>query len=432
MMFEKPLRCLMAALTGSLLVLGATPAAFAHDDHEDQAEAFQLGAIDKQRDPVNVIPSRSVQLTETERNAGVVNLDEIMPALSQINQRYNIFTAPQFNYFVKNFHYPYRDRFQVGKQAPPSHIVLHWTANSRPDIPLYTFSAFLRSRRNGRIVERANRHKNVSNYYLTGNIGNSAGGQSAQLVKLTRGDLRSWGDIPRVTAYPTSEQWDDNKYDGRGAIGIEIESPNFSVFYGNASQREKLHNFLVLVLSERGVLNEFAALRKSPHWEDMTKLHQYLLSNLSKIDVDHRGGIAQNYQHLDKMLTYFNGINKAGVYLEARKMYKYISGHGIVAREYNERMQKARRYRDANYDKIDFTEAHVFVLAMDLLKSDMQYRGTDSDYFNPYAMASSRDRLVLSSTAQPSATPAKVRPEPTYRRLPNGKSVQVEASPETN
>lgn len=421
MMFEKPLRCLLAAVTGSLLVLGASPVVLAHEDHDE--EHFQLSAIDKQRDPSSVIPSRSVQVTETERQAGVVNLEEIMPSLSQINQRYNIFSAPQFNYFVRNFHYPYRDRFQLTKQAPPTHVVLHWTANSRPDIPLYTFSAFLRSRRNGQIVERANRHKNVSNYYLTGNMSDTSGGQSAQLVKLTRGDLSSWGDIPRVTAYPTSEQWDDNKYDGRGAIGIEIESPNFGVFYSNPSQREKLHNFLVLVLSERGVLQEFAALRSSPHWDDMNKLHSYLLSNLSKIDVDRRGGIAQNYQHLDKMLNYFSGINKAGVYGEARKMYKYISGHGIVAREYNERMHKARRYRDANYDKIDFTEAHVFVLAMDLLKSDLQYRG-DGNY-NPYAMAG-RDRLTLSSQAQPSAAPSQNPAEPEYRRLPTGKLVRVD------
>lgn len=418
MIFDQATRCLMAALTASVLVCGGlTGGALAHDDHDE--DSFQLSAVDRSRDPLSVIPSRSIQLSEAETRAGVVNIESIMPSLSRINSRYKVFSPQQFNYFVRNFHYPYRERFDLSKRKPPTQVVLHWTANSRPDIPLYTFSAFLRSSRNGRVVERANRYKNVSNYYLTGSLENEDGSRGAQLVKLTRGDLGSWGDIPRVTAYPTSEQWDDNKYDGRGALGIEIESPNFGVFYSNASQRDKLHNFLLLVLRERGVLNDFASLRQSPHWDDMLKLHGYLKSNIAKIDVDRRGGIALNYQHIDKLLKYLPDIDK-GVYGEAKKMFSFVSGHGVVAREYNERMQRAKRYRDANYDKIDFTEAHAFIIAMDLLQSDLQYRGQDNlDDFNPY-LASSRELI------QPQVIAEQPRPAaPDFRLLPSGRRERV-------
>lgn len=410
----------LAAILLSVLCVGTyADAGFTHEDHED--ESFQLSALDKQRDPLNVITSSSVQLSESERAAGVVNLSEILPSLNQINQRYKIFNPAQFNYFVKNFHYPYRDRFQLGKQQPPTQIVLHWTANSRPDIPLHTFSAFLRSRRNGRIVERANRYKNVSNYYLTGSIPQPDGSSAAELVKLTRGELQSWGDIPRVTAYPTDEKWDDNKYDGRGAIGIEIESPNFGVFYRNPSQREKLHNFLVLVLRERGVMDSFAELRYSEHWDDMVKLHGYLKNNLAKIDVDKRGGIAQNYQQLDKLLKFLPDVSPR-VYTEARKMFSYISGHGIVSREYNERMVKAGRYRDANYDKIDFTEAHVFVVAMDLLQSDMQLHG--QEIIPEFDVAASRDLDFLRRVQYGTAIQKPLPAEPEAKRLPSGRLLQ--------
>ncbi|PKL80555.1 MAG: hypothetical protein CVV27_00260 [Candidatus Melainabacteria bacterium HGW-Melainabacteria-1] len=425
-MFEKPKRLgqrrVLAAMLASMLLLGGAPV-IAHEDHDEAAQesVFQLSKIDQRRDPLQVISSRSIQLTESEQQAGVVSLETIMPALSRINERTKVFTPQQFNYFVRNFHYPFRDRFVVSKQPPPTQVVLHWTANSRPDVPLYTFSAFLRSRRNGQIVERANRYKNVSNYFLTGNLVRPDGAHEAQLVKLTRGELGSWGDIPRVTAYPTSDAWDDNKYDGRGAIGIEIESPNFSVFYRNDSQRDKLHNFLLLVLSERGVLEDFTRLRQSPHWDDMLTLHNYLGKNLSKIDVDKRGGIPQTYQHLDKLLVHFPSLSK-GVIQESKKMFTFVSGHGIVAREYNERMFKAKRPRDANYHKIDFTEAHVFVVAMDLLRSDLRYRGIDAG--SPYDLAH-RFNPYLRPDVSATNLAAKAPELPLFRFLPNGRRERI-------
>ncbi|HEY9839039.1 MAG TPA: hypothetical protein V6D23_01190 [Candidatus Obscuribacterales bacterium] len=403
-------------MTSGLMVLGGFPAAA----HEDDAP-FQLSRIDKQRDISTVIPSRSVELTESEQQAGIVNLEEVLPVLSRINQRFNIFSATQFNYYVRNFHYPYRDRYELSKQQPPTQVVLHWTANPRTDIPLHTLSAFLRSRRNGQLVERANRYKNVSNYFLTGSLDNLDGTRNAHLVKLTRGDLRSWGDIPRVTAYPTDDNWDDNKYDGRGAVGIEIESPNFSVFYHNASQREKLHNFLLLTLKERDMLDKFSEFRYSPYWEDMVTMHDYLKNNLAKIDVDKRGGIPQNYQYLDKILGYFPKLNKVGVYQEAKKMFQFMSGHGIVSREYNERMVKAKRYRDATYDKIDFTEPHVFVVAMDLLRSDMEYHGIDN--VMPFDYASRNPLSLMPALPQPVA---RIPAKPVYHRLPDGRNERID------
>lgn len=421
MTFEsKAIRCILAALTGSLMVLGNYPAQAQDEDSSFEDAPFQISSIDIQRDPLSVIPSRSVELTENEQQTGVVNLNEILPVFSRINQRFNVFTPPQFNYFVNNFHYPFRDRFDLSKQAPPTQVVLHWTANSRTDIPLNTLSAFLRSPRNGRMVERDNRYKNVSNYFLTGTLENLDGSREAHLVKLTRGDLSTGGDIPRVTAYPTGDSWDDNKYDGRGAIGIEIESPNFSVFYNNPSQRDKLHNFLLLVLSERGKLNEFREMRNSPYWHDMTAMHDYLKNNLSKIDVDGRGGIAMNYQCLDKMLSYFPQFNQAGVYQEAKKIYQYMSGHGIVAREYNERMIKAKRYRDADYDKIDFTEPQVFVVAMDLLRSNMAYRGVDN---LPMELAA---RNPVEIVTMPDIKRPAGKVKPVYHRLPNGRRERID------
>lgn len=405
-------------------ILGGSLPAIAHEDHDDPF--FQYSSIDKRWQAPAVIPSRSVELTEAEQQAGVVNLETILPILDRINQAHPVFNAQQFNYFVRGFHYPYRNRFELSRQKPPTQVVLHWTANPRPQIPLFTFSAFLRSSSRGRIVERPNQSKNVSNYLLTGSLGHSEQDQ-AYLVKLTRGDLRSWGDIPRVTAYPTSDRHDDNKYDGRGAIGLEIESPDFGTFYRNPQQRQRLHDFLVLVLGERGVLDEFAKLRQSPHWEDMQALHQYLVNNVARIDVDARGGIAQNYQHLDRLLRFFPDLSP-GVYREAQRMFQYVSGHGVVAREYNTRMIRSGRPRDARYDKIDFTEAHVFVVAMDLLLSDLSRNNATS----PYAPETLRaleaaehrqQRLEIRSDSE--LPPA----DPLYERhLPSGRvPVQEEA-----
>lgn len=320
-----------------------------------------------------IIPSRQVILTPAEQEAGVVNLLTVLPVFKRINDHYRIFSPAQFNHYIHNFHYPYRSRFDLRQRRPPTQVVLHWTANRRTEIPLYTLSAFLRSRYRGRIVERRAAHKNVSNYFLTGSLKNMEGQPESFLVKLTRGDLAHWGDIPRVTAYPTKDSY-NNKYDGQGAVGIEIESPNFREFYANAQQREKLHNFLILVLSERQELSEFSQLRRSPHWQDMVALARYLRKNLAKIDVNQRGLIPQKYQHLDAILKDFPDLSPV-VYKEALRMFRYISGHGIVAREYNTLMHQTGRPQDARYHKIDFTEPHVFLVAMDLLESEMSYRG---------------------------------------------------------
>lgn len=324
-----------------------------------------------------IIPSRSVRITPAEQAAGVVDLQAVLPIFKQINDRYRIFSSAQFNHYIHNFHYPYRSRFEIDKKRPPTQVVLHWTANRRTDIPLYTLSAFLRSRSRGRIVERRAQHKNVSNYFLTGTLKNLQGQPESFLVKLTRGDVARWGDIPRVTAYPTKDHH-NNKYDGQGALGIEIESPNFREFYTNPQQREKLDKFLVLVLKERQELSDFVALRESPHWKDMTALARYLRNNLNKIDVNARGGIPQKYQHLDAILKDFPDLSP-GVYQEAQRMFRYVSGHGIVAREYNTLMHRIGRPQDARYHKIDFTEPHVFLVVMDLLNSKAIQEATYQD-----------------------------------------------------
>lgn len=331
------------------------------------------GAAARQQSPGQVIASRSVSLTPAEQNAGVVTLMTVLPVFKQINDRYHIFSPTQFTHYIHNFHYPYRSRFELRHRRPPTQVVLHWTANRRPDIPLYTLSAFLRSRQRGRIVERRAAHKNVSNYFLTGSLKNLDGQPESFLVKLTRGDLAHWGDVPRVTAYPTKDSH-NNKYDAQGAVGIEIESPNFRAFYSNTQQREKIHNFLLLVLTERKEMAEFAQIRQSPYWSDMVALARYLRKNIAKIDVNHRGLIPQKYQHLDAILKDFPDLSP-GVYQEALRMFRYVSGHGIVAREYNTQMHRIGRPQDARYHKVDFTEPHVFLVAMDLLESDHNYRG---------------------------------------------------------
>ena len=343
--------------------------AFAHEE-------FQTSGLDQQREQRTVIPSRQVQLTRAEANLGIVTLRDVLPHFKLVNQRFNLYKAFEFDSFVTNFHYPYRDRFDLSKTTPPAQIVLHWTANKRPDIPLYTLSAFLRTRYGGRIRERDNKYKNVSNYFLTGSIPGPDGHNAAHLIKLTRGDISSWGDIPRVTAYPTNNAWDDNKYDARGALGIEIDSPDFRSFYYQRDQQQQLHNFILLVLQERNLLDSFREIRNSPHWNDMQALHRYLLKNLDKIDVNSRGGIPTQYQQVDQILKNFPDLSP-DVYKEAKRIFGFISGHGIVAREYNERMYRTGRAKDARYDKIDFTEAHVFVVAMDLLNSNMDYQGLD-------------------------------------------------------
>jgi hypothetical protein len=346
--------------------------------HEERG-AWLSSSLPSKKDNYQLITSRSVELTEAEKEAGVSGFSDLLPTLEQVNQRYHIYSPKEYQQFVQNFHYPYRERFFIQDQAPPTHVVLHWTANKRTDIPLYTLSAFLRRRQRGRVVERPHQYKNVSNYFLTGSLaqpGQEEQASEARLVKLTRGDISSWGDIPRVTAYPTGDQWDDNKYDARGAIGIEIESPNFGSFYNNQSQRDKLHNFLILVLKERGVLQEFAALRDSAEWENLLKLQAYLKNNLAKVDVQANGGIAQHWQLLDKIAQNLAEITPETVQ-SAKQIFSYISGHGVVAHEYNARMIRAKRPRDADYDKIDFTEPHVFLVAMDLLQNGLSYRGNN-------------------------------------------------------
>lgn len=331
--------------------------------------------VTQHRTSTRIIPSKAVQLTPLERAIGIVNIHNVLPVFKDINQQKNIFSPDAFQYYIENFHYPYRQRFYLDKTPPPAHVVLHWTANKHTHVPLYTLSAFMRSFRGGRLRERQNKYKNVSNYFLTGNLSNQ-GQSEAYLIKLTRGNVKTWGDIPRVTAYPTDDHWDDNKYDGRGALGVEIESPNFSSFYYNPQQREKIHNFILMVLKERGVLEEFKDLKYSRYWSQMQSLSNYLESNLSKIDVNNRGGIPLKYQHLDKIIKDFN--YDSGFYPEIQKMFNYVSGHGIVAREYNERMHKSGRSKDARYHKIDFTEPQVFLVCMDILNSDLQFKGVDA------------------------------------------------------
>ncbi len=409
----------LLALAIGIFLMGGQSSAWAKKIDTDTS--FQLAAVSSKDKLTRVISSRSIALTDTERRAGVETLPDVIDVFHEINQRFNIFTATQFNYFIKNFHYPFRQSFNLKRTPPPTQVVLHWTANKRPDIPLYTLSAFLRSRRGRHIVERPNRYKNVSNYFLTGNLKNAPGRSKARLLKLTRGNLRTGGDIPRVTAYPTKDSH-NNKYDGRGAVGIEIESPNFGSFYNNDSQREKIHNFLLLVLSERGVLNEFRSIRNSPHWDDMSALHRYLKKNIPRIDVDKRGGITAKNQHLDKILRDFPDISPR-VNVEARRIFKYISGHGIVAREYNEHMLRAGRPQDARYHKIDFTEAHVFVVAMDLLASDMRMRGLDLP--PQYDLATLRMMQQRALMSQPD-TDKNVLSAPSHLTTASGRKVKAD------
>lgn len=376
---------------------------------------------------MQIIPSRSVRLTPAEQEAGVVDLMTVLPVFKRINDHYRIFSPTQFDQYVHNFHYPYRNRFDLRRRRPPTQVVLHWTANRRTDIPLYTLSAFLRSRYRGRIVERSAAHKNVANYFLTGSLKNIDGQSESFLVKLTRGDLAHWGDVPRVTAYPTKDSH-NNKYDGQGAVGIEIESPNFRQFYFNTQQREKIHNFLLLVLSERQEIAEFAEIRRSPHWPDMVALARYLRKNIAKIDVNNRGIIPQKYQHLDAILKDFPDLSP-GVYQEALRMFRYVSGHGIVAREYNTQMHRIGRPQDARYHKIDFTEPHVFLVVMDLLESELSYRGVrDSAYDLAtlrmiQAQKSQDEDMVLKPRIQPTPLPTASLAPFTGRKHPLSRSL---------
>lgn len=363
--------CLTALI--SLYLLSSTTQA-----HEETIQGRQAVAI-RSFSPMEQIRAREmVELTAAEKEAGVIAFRDFLPILEHVNRRYRVYSSRDFDYFIHNFHYPYRQRFNLQQTAPPTHVVLHWTANPRPDIPLYTFSAFLRRRQGGRIVERPNAYKNVSNYFLSGTLEQEKGRFEAYLVKLTRGDLRTWGDIPRVTAYPTKDAWDDNKYDGRGALGIEIDSPNFRNFYYNALQREKLRNFLILVFKERGVLHEFAALRNHPQWNNLCRLQAYLLNHLQEIDVQPNGKIDQQWQLLHSISRHLPGMTPETLQA-AQQIFRFLSGHGVVAHEYNTRMLRAGRAREANYDKIDFTEPQVFLVAMDLLQSPLEYQEQDRD-----------------------------------------------------
>lgn len=376
---------------------------------------------------VEMIPSRNVRITPAEQEAGVVSLTTVLPVFKRINDHYHVFSSTQFDHYIHNFHYPYRSRFDLRERRPPTQVVLHWTANRRTDIPLYTLSAFLRSRYRGRTIERSAAHKNVANYFLTGSLKNMEGQSESFLVKLTRGNLALWGDIPRVTAYPTKDSH-NNKYDAQGAVGIEIESPNFRAFYFNTQQREKLHNFLILVLSERQEMAEFAQLRRSPHWQDMVALARYLRKNLAKIDVNHRGRIPQKYQHLDAILKDFPDLSP-GVYQEALRMFRYISGHGIVSREYNALMHQTGRPQDARYHKIDFTEPHVFLVAMDLLESELRYRGVRQNAFDLSTLRmieaqQQKDTLTLRERLQKSPVPSHSSVPFTGRKYPLSRPLQ--------
>jgi hypothetical protein len=393
--------CLRAsvAILAFITSLQAVPVA-AHEEHPDP---LLLSSIQRQKEPAQVIRSRHVEVSAAEQEVGIVNLEQVLPILRQVNNKHPVFSAKDFEYFVANFHYPFRERFFLGQHKPPAHVVLHWTANKHTHIPLYTLSAFLRRGNRGRVVERPNRYKNVSNYFLTGSLVNLQGEREAHLVKLTRGDIKSWGDIPRVTAYPTDDQHDDNKYDGRGALGIEIESPNFRDFYYNPQQRAKLDQFLQLVLTERGVADQFYALRDSEHWEGMQALYRYLRDHLADMDVNQRGGIHPQFLFLDKIASRFPDLSPQ-VYYEATRIFSYISGHGIVAREYNHRMRSSGRHREANYSKIDFTEPHVFVIAMELLNKGPAdtnpYR--NNPYYNPY-----QEQTAVEPSPTQSASPSE-------------------------
>jgi len=366
----------------AISTLGSTLPASAHEDTENW-----LSASAKQESNFRLIPSKVVGVNDAEREAGVIGFKDLLPHLQKVNERFHIFSPQAYQHFVENFHYPFRQSFDLNEKKPPTQVVLHWTANKRTDIPLYTLSAFLRRMQRGRVVERPHAYKNVSNYFLTGNIAQTESGAQAQLVKMTRGDLSHGGDIPRVTAYPTGDAWDDNKYDGRGAIGIEIESPDFTTFYQNSSQREKLHNFLILVLKERGVLKQFQEIRESAAWDDLLKIHAYLSQNLKALDVQSNGGIPRNWQLLHLISRNIPGIQSESL-KTAESIFQFISGHGVIAHEYNRRMVQAGRPKEADYDKIDFTEPHVFLVAMDLLKSEMHYLGNEA--YQNYDLATQR------------------------------------------
>jgi hypothetical protein len=391
-------RWLCAALLAHLTIL---PVA-AHE----QTESWQTAALPAGQSLR--IPAREVELTEAEQEAGVISYSQFLPALAEVNQQYRVYQPRDYQYFVQNFHYPFRQRFFLEHTPPPTQVVLHWTANRRTDIPLYTLSAFMRRGQGGRVVERPDRYKNVSNYFLSGHLRGAEGSLEPQLIKLTRGDLRNWGDIPRVTAYPTGES-DDNKYDGRGALGIEIESPNFGTFYRNQAQRDKLHNFLLLVLQERGVLEDFVRLRESPQWENLRKLHAYLQENLDSLDVQPNGSIPRPAQLLHLVARNLPECTPETL-SEARRIFAFISGHGVVAHEYNNRMVRAGRFKDADYDKIDFTEPHVFLVALDLLQSELRYRGTGSEAYDLATL-----RLIEAQRQQQRVPPT---PELTRSDLP--------------
>lgn len=392
MQFRRFLTRLTALMTLGMVFFQSVPAQ-AHDDED----LLQLSSVQKSTPLYNqLMYAKDVTVTPAEADAGVVSLNTVLPIFARVNQQYRVFSARDFKYYVENFHYPYRQQFQVTERKPPTQVVLHWTANKRVDIPLYTLSAFLRRGGGGYASERPNQYKNVSNYFLTGTLKDQDGAEDAHMVKLTRGELSSWGDVPRVTAYPTAEAWDDNKYDGRGAIGIEIESPNFRTFYTNEKQRDKLYRFLQLVLQERRVQSEFATLKDSPHWADMQKLYAYLKSHVADIDVDAHGGIKAQQQYVDLILKRLPDINPA-VAQEAKRMYAFISGHGVVAREYVQRMIQARRYHDASYDKIDFTEAQVFVVGMELLN----YEGSSNYAYDESVMRYIRSQQPTQTAQEP-------------------------------
>lgn len=342
--------------------------------------AFSTPAFAQSHQNSSRIYSKNVKVLPAEKSIGIVSYKQILPIFRAFNKKRNYFKPEQFDYFIENFHYPNRGRFNIRQKPPPAHIILHWTANKHVTNPLVTLSAFLRSVRRGRVREREDRYKNVSNYYLTGTLSNSQGQSKAYMVKMTRNNLRGKGDIPRVTAYPTKDNWDDNKYDGRGAIGVEIDGPNFRSIYNNPHQKRILIKWMALILSQRGQYGKFRQLKQSRYWSHFKRVYAFLKKNLMAMDVDPAGRIAYEFRTMENVLKQINGL-PADLYPEIKKMFSFISGHGVVGQEYNKRMIKAGRRKDARYHKIDFTEPHVFVMGMDLLRANLPMGDGGYDLF---------------------------------------------------
>jgi hypothetical protein len=102
----------------------------------------------------------------------------------------------------------------------------------------------------------------------------------------------------------------------------------------------------------------------------MEKVYSFLTTRLPLIDVNSNGSIRHDFLSLKQIRQYLPDV-PSEAFQEMQTIYRYVSGHGVVAKEYNERMIRYGRRQDAKYDKIDFTEPQVFIVAMDLLQSDL-------------------------------------------------------------